>query len=67
MSMSPDAVVARELLQAEMDMMLQRDEEIARQLQEEIDHEDEDEMMSPLARPLSMFLPGGVRPGLFVF
>ncbi|XP_070175834.1 E3 ubiquitin-protein ligase RLIM-like isoform X2 [Littorina saxatilis] len=57
-SATRDAVLARELLQTEMDAMLQRDEEMARQLQDEMDMENRP---SPSARPLAMFMPGGGR------
>ncbi|KAL8562988.1 hypothetical protein ACOMHN_004680 [Nucella lapillus] len=58
MSSSRDAALARELLQAEMDMMMQRDEEMARQLQEELNT---DSQPQPLTYPLSMFMPGGLQ------
>lgn len=52
-SMSRDARVARDLLHDELDDMIQRDEEMARQLQEEMNRESE----SP---SLGMFMPGGL-------
>ncbi|XP_076455339.1 uncharacterized protein LOC143289956 isoform X2 [Babylonia areolata] len=55
---SRDAVLARELLQSEMDMMMQRDEEMARQLQSEIDDDD----VSDEPRPYSMFSLGMIPP-----
>ena len=57
MSTSRDARLARDLLQHEMDLMMQRDEEMARQLQEEMNHDHEPTSM---ARSLAMLMPGGV-------
>ncbi|XP_076436259.1 uncharacterized protein LOC143275854 [Babylonia areolata] len=63
MSSSRDAALARELLQAEMEMMMQRDEEMARRLQEELndDNDDEGGEPSPMVHPLGMFMPGGLQ------
>ena len=63
-STSRDAMLARDLLQHEMDLIIQEDEEMARQLQEEMNHDDEP---SHMARSLAMFMPGGVSYMLLPF